>query len=124
MTNSPGRRNSNAFPTLGSERSGSAMPHFDMDDDISSRPGSVYSNYNNMNATSLNAALSHHLHFETVSPFTNSRQKKKRDSGGVFGTRGRKSRGKTVEYGMNTGNSNGSLEDTEQNMALKELASR
>lgn len=116
MMNSPGRRNSNAFPTLGSERSSSAMPHFDMDDDISSRPGSVYSNYNNMNATSLNAALSHHLHFETVSPFTNSRQKKKRDSG-LFGTRGKTRREKTVEYGMNTGVSNGS-EDTERNMAL------
>jgi hypothetical protein len=68
-----GSKNDGAFPTLGSERSGSAMPHWEMDDDISSRPGSVYSNYNNMNATSLNAALSHHLHFETVSPFTNSR---------------------------------------------------
>lgn len=66
-----------------------------MDDDISSRPGSVYSNYNNMNATSLNAALSHHLHFETVSPFTNSRQKKKRGQiNSFFGSRARKSRGK------------------------------
>jgi len=63
------------FPTLGSERSGSAANNLDLydNDDISSRPGSVYSNYNNMNSTSLNAALSHHLHFETVSPFTNSR---------------------------------------------------
>lgn len=68
-----GSKNSEAFPTLGSDRGGFQMPNFDIDDDISSRPGSVYSNYNNMNATSLNAALSHHLHFETVSPFTNSR---------------------------------------------------
>lgn len=73
-----------------------------------------------MNATSLNAALSHHLHFETVSAFNNSRQKKKRNT--LFGKRGEK-REKNINYGLESANSAGSMEETERNIALKELAS-
>jgi len=78
-----------------------------------------------MNATSLNAALSHHLHFETVSPFTNSRHKKKRKetAGGIFGSRKNKTR-ENINVGRESNLSNGSLEETERNIALKELASR
>lgn len=116
MNNTPQRRgskNDGVFPSLGSDRMGSAISNFDVEDDISSRPGSVYSNYNNMNATSLNAALSHHLHFETVQPFSNSRAKKKRGKN-LFGTKGSK-REKNVSYGFDAANSAGSLEETERN---------
>lgn len=129
MRNSPNRRGSGAFPSLGSERSGSAMPAFDMDDDrddVSSRPGSVYSNYNNMNATSLNAALSHHLHFETASPFTNSRQKKKRGAAtnGLFGFKGRKGKeSANKESRLDSAMSIMSVKE-ERNEILTELATR
>lgn len=112
-----GSKNEGVFPTLGSDRMGSAISNFEGDDDVSSRPGSVYSNYNTMNATSLNAALSHHLHFETVQPFSNSRAKKKRGKN-LFGTRGNK-REKNISYGFEAANSAGSLEETERNVAMK-----
>lgn len=136
MNGTPQRRSSKQgelFPTLGSERSGAGLNHFDLDDDddgMSSRPGSVYSNYNNMNVTSLNAALAHHLHFEPVSAFNNSRQKKKRGyENSFFGSRAKKSRGSVrgndnINYGLNTANSDGTFEETEANIAMKELASR